>query len=129
MQPLTTDGIGQHRLHIFVRSGGETTTQGGEHAVVGFLRDPRRRDVHRRPGHLRYETGLHGNGSITGRIRLGKDIRDPLRLAGTVALERFDQTLRHGGAHIRVIHHALLPLTADGLGQRRLHIGIRLTHA
>ena len=129
LQPLTTDGVGQHRLHIFVRSGGETTTQGGEHAVVGFLRDPRRRDVHRRPGHLRYETGLHGNGSITGRIRLGKDIRDPLRLAGTVALERFDQTLRHGGAHIRVIHHALLPLTADGLGQRRLHIGIRLTHA
>ena len=128
LQPLAADGVGQYCLHIFVRSGGETTTQGGEHAVVGFLRDPRRRDVHRRPSHLRYETGLHGNGSVTGRIRLGKNIRDPLRLAGTVALERFDQTLRHGGAHIRVVHHALLPLTADGLGQRRLHIGIRLAH-
>ena len=128
LQPLAADGVGQYRLHIFVRSGGEATTQGGEHTVIGFLRDPRRRDVHRRPGHLRYETRLHGDGSVTGRIRLGKDIRDPLRLAGTVALERFDQTLRHGGAHGRVIHHALLPLTADSFGQRRLHIGIRLTH-
>ena len=51
-----------------------------------------------------------------------------MRLADTVTLERFNQALRHGGAHGWVIHHALLPLAADSFGQRCLHIGIRLTH-
>ena len=37
LQPLATDGIGQYRLHIFVRPSGEATTQGGEHTVIGLL--------------------------------------------------------------------------------------------
>ena len=129
LQPLAADGVGQYSLHVFIRPCGKTATQGGEHTVIGFLRDAGRRGVYRYPGHLRYETGLHGDGGIAGGVRLGEDARYPLRLSGAVALEGVDQALRHRRAHRGVVCHALLPLAADSFRQRRLHIGIRLAHA
>ena len=77
----------------------------------------------------RGEAGLYRHGSIASGIRLGEDVGDPLRLRAAFVLEAGEQALRHRFAQRRIVSDALLPLAADGFGERRLHISIRLAHA
>ena len=130
LQPLAADAVGEYRLHIFVGTGGEAAAQGAEHPVVGLFADAVRGFVLRYAGsNWRGEAGLYRDGGITGSIRLGKDVGDPLCLRPAFTLEAGEQALCHRFAQRRVVGNALLPLAANGFGQRRLHIGIRLTHA
>ena len=72
---------------------------------------------------------MYRHGSIASGIRLGEDVGDPLRLRAAFVLEAGEQALRHRFAQRRIVSDALLPLAADGFGERRLHISIRLAHA
>ena len=130
LQPLAADAVGEYRLHIFIGTGGEATAQGAEHPVVGLFADAVRGFVLRYAGgNRRGEAGLYRDGGITGSIRLGEDVGNPLCLRPAFLLEAGEQALCHRFAQRRVVGNALLPLAADGFGQRRLHIGIRLAHA
>ena len=80
-------------------------------------------------GSGRGEAGLYRHGSIASGIRLGEDVGNPLRLRAAFVLEAGEQALRHRFAQRRIVGDALLPLAADGFGERRLHISIRLAHA
>ena len=130
LQPLTADAVGEYRLHVFVRAGSKATAQGAQHAVIGLFADAVRGFVRRQSGSSgRGEAGLYRHGSIASGIRLGEDVGNPLRLRAAFVLEAGEQALRDGFAQRRIVGDALLPLAADGFGERRLHISIRLAHA